>query len=145
MADSWVKKTIRQLTHSKALESSEMKLGNCAVTPQAVWPTVKSFVKRDGPKAPSAIHGHLGTKCQPTEKANTIADCLENNFTPHDLYDGNHKWWLETSVQALLEVVDDTPLEKVRPCDMQTLKSELLGVWTLYIVRYTLNLPFLDI
>jgi hypothetical protein len=65
---------------------------DCAVTHQAVWFTVKYFIKRDGPKAPPAIHGRLGIKYDPIEKANTIADCLGNQFTQHDLYDENHKW-----------------------------------------------------
>jgi hypothetical protein len=38
-----------------------------------------------------------------------IADCLENQFTPHDLCDDNHKWWVEARVQALLKAVDNNP------------------------------------
>jgi hypothetical protein len=45
------------------------------------------------------------------------ADCLENQFTSHDLCDENHERRVETRVQALLASVDDTALEKVRPCD----------------------------
>jgi hypothetical protein len=32
---------------------------------------------------------------------------------------------VEADVQALLEAVDDTPLEKVRPCDIQKLIKSL--------------------
>jgi hypothetical protein len=39
--------------------------------------------------------------------------------------DENHKQWVEARVQALLEAADDTPLEKVRPCDMQKLVKSL--------------------
>jgi hypothetical protein len=63
---------------------------------------MKSAVKRDGPKAPTAVYGHLGFK------ANTIACYLEIS----DLWYGNHKRGLEARVQALLEAVADTPLEK---------------------------------
>jgi hypothetical protein len=35
------------------------------------------------------IHGILGLKFHSVEKANTIADSLEN--IPHDLYDENHE------------------------------------------------------
>jgi hypothetical protein len=48
------------MTHRKALERRETKLGNCEVTPQALWPIAKSLRKRDGPKSPTAIHGPLG-------------------------------------------------------------------------------------
>jgi hypothetical protein len=32
----------------KAFERWETKVGNCDVTPQAVWPIASSFLKRDG-------------------------------------------------------------------------------------------------
>jgi hypothetical protein len=35
-------------------------VGNCEVTPQALCPIAKSLMKRDGPKAPTALHGPLG-------------------------------------------------------------------------------------
>jgi len=78
-------------------------------------------MKRDGPKAPSTIHGLSGLRFLPTEEANAIADCLENRFTPHDLCDERHEERVETCVQALLEVEDDTVTERVRPCDKQKL------------------------
>jgi hypothetical protein len=34
-------------------------------------------MKRDEPKAPTAVHGPSGITYQPNEKANVIADCLE--------------------------------------------------------------------
>jgi hypothetical protein len=60
----------------------EKKTGNCEVMPQAVWPTAKSPMKRDGPEAPTAIHGPSGLKYHPFEKANTIADFLEIQSHP---------------------------------------------------------------
>jgi hypothetical protein len=48
----------------------------------------------------------------PLEKANAIADCLENQFAPHDLCDYNHERRVEARVQALLETVDNSPPEK---------------------------------
>jgi hypothetical protein len=39
------------MTGRKALEWWETKVGNCEVTPQALWPTAKSLMKRDGTKA----------------------------------------------------------------------------------------------
>jgi hypothetical protein len=67
------------------------KIGNCEVTPQSIWPIAKSLLKRDEPRAPTAIHCLLGLKFLSLEKANAIADCLENQFTPHDLCDENHE------------------------------------------------------
>jgi hypothetical protein len=53
-----------------------------------------------------AIHDPLGLNFNPLENAEAIADCLENQFTPHDLCDENHKGQLKTGVLALLEDVD---------------------------------------
>jgi hypothetical protein len=82
-------------------------------------------MKRDGPKAPTAIHGPLGITCQLNEKANVIADFLENQFTSHDLCDENHEWQVETTVEALLASVGGTPLGKVRLCDIHNLANSL--------------------
>jgi hypothetical protein len=89
-AVNWVSKTIRSMTRKKALERWYTVLANAEVTPQAIWPIVKSLANRDGPRAPNTIHGPLGLKFHPQE-ANAIADCLENQFTPHDLCDENHE------------------------------------------------------
>jgi hypothetical protein len=42
----------------------------------------------------------------PMDKANAIADCLENHFTPHDLRDEDHEWLVEARGQALVEAAD---------------------------------------
>jgi hypothetical protein len=68
--------------------------------------------KRDQPRSLIAFHGPLGLNCQPLEKANTIANCLKNQFRPHDLRDENHKRWAKARVQALLGTADSTSLEK---------------------------------
>jgi hypothetical protein len=52
-------------------------------------------------------------------KANAIAECLEIQFTPHDLCDENHERRVEARVQALLEAADSAlPTEKIRPCGL---------------------------
>jgi hypothetical protein len=48
----------------------------------------------------------------PLEKAIAIADCLENQFTLHDLCDENHKRQVEATVRTLLEPVDNNSLRK---------------------------------
>jgi len=53
------------------------------------------------------------------EKANAIADCLENRFTPRDLYDERHEERVEACVQALPDAEDNTATESVRPCEVQ--------------------------
>jgi hypothetical protein len=85
------------MTRRKALERWETRIGNCEVTPQGIWPIAKSLMKRDGPKAPTAVHGLLGLKYHPLENANAITDCLENQFRPNNLCDQNHEggWKLE--------------------------------------------------
>jgi hypothetical protein len=54
-----------------------------------------------------------------------IVDCLENQFTSHDECDENHERRVETRVKALLASVNDTPLGKVRPCDIHTFANSL--------------------
>jgi hypothetical protein len=78
-------------------------------------------MKRDGSKVPTAIHGPFSLTFHLFEKTNATADCLENQFTLHDLCNKNHKWWVEARVQALLEAVDYNipPPERIRPCDLQ--------------------------
>jgi hypothetical protein len=124
-AVTWVTKSIRQMTRKKELEWWETKISNNEVTPQAIWPIAKSLLKRDGQRAPTAIHGPSGLKFHPSEKANTIADSLENQSTHRDLCDENHERRVETRVQTLLEAVDSKPPERIRPCNLQQLISSL--------------------
>jgi hypothetical protein len=70
-------------------------------------------MKRDGPKAPTAVHGPLGITYHPNRKADMIVDCLGNRFTSHEPCDENHEQQVETGIQALLASVDNTPLGKV--------------------------------
>jgi hypothetical protein len=97
--------------------------GTGEVTSQDLWPIAKSFIKRDGPKAPTAVHGPVGITYTyyPNEKANTIANSLENQFTSHDLCDGNHERQVQTRVQALLPSVVDTRLRNAGSCDIHKL------------------------
>jgi hypothetical protein len=78
-------KSIRCTSQKKALEQCETTLANTEATPQAIWPIAKSLTYRDGPKAPTAIHAPSGITFHLLEKTNAIADCLEKQFTPHDL------------------------------------------------------------
>jgi hypothetical protein len=103
------------MTRRKAHERWETEVGNCEVTPQALWSIAKSLMKKDGPKAPTAIHGPLGITDHPNEKAKAIADYLENQFTSHDPCDGNNEGQVATTVQALLASVDNIPWGKVKP------------------------------
>jgi hypothetical protein len=72
----------------------------------------KSLTHRDGPRAPTAIHGLLGLQYHEVDKANAIADCLENQFTPHELWEENHERRVEVRIQALLEAIDSDPLKE---------------------------------
>jgi hypothetical protein len=99
------------MTRKKALEQWETKLCNAEVTPHAIWPIAKSLLRRNVPRAPTAIHGASGIKFIPLEKAIAIAECLEIQFTPHELCHKNHEWQEEDKVQALPETVDKKPLK----------------------------------
>jgi hypothetical protein len=82
-------------------------------------------MERDGPQAPTAVHGPLGITYHLNEKANVIADCLDDQFTSHNLCDKNYERQVETRVQAPLASVDCTPLGKVTPCDIHKLTNSL--------------------
>jgi hypothetical protein len=113
------------MTRKKALERWETRIANCEATPQALLPIAKSLLKRDGPKAPTAIHGSSGLKFHPLDKVNAIADYLENLFTLHDLCDEKPERRVEARVQALLETVDNSSPERVRPCELQKIIKTL--------------------
>jgi hypothetical protein len=99
-------------------KSTWKKLTNCEVRPQAVWPIVKSLLKRGGPKAPSAIHGPLGAIIYPINKANIIADCIGNPFRAHDLCDCHHRGHVEAQVEVPMTTVDEDIPVIFRPCDV---------------------------
>jgi hypothetical protein len=113
------------MARTKALERWETKISNAEITPQAIWPIAKLILKRDGPRAPTVIHGASGLKFHPSEKGNAIADCLEIKFMPRDLCDDNHEQRVETRVQALHETVDNNPPQRIRPCDLKRLINSL--------------------
>jgi hypothetical protein len=94
-AVNWVTKTIRRITLKRALQRGKTKIENCEVTPQAIWPNAKSLTKRGEPKETTAIHGPLGPVFHPNEKANVIANYLENLITRHKVCDTNHESWVE--------------------------------------------------
>jgi hypothetical protein len=55
-----------------------------------MWSVENPFMKREGTKSPTVLHGPIGITYHPKGKPNAIADCLENQFTSHDLGDENH-------------------------------------------------------
>jgi hypothetical protein len=112
-AVNWVSKSIRRMTRKKALERRETTLATTELTRQAIWPIAKSLINRGGPRAPTDIHGLLGLKYRPVDKAKATADCLEKQFTSHDLCKENHEWQVEDRVQALLEGADSDSLERI--------------------------------
>jgi hypothetical protein len=78
----------------------------------------KILTKRGGTKAQSAICGPLGPLFYEVDKANTIADSLDNQFTVHDLCDCDYRQQVKATVQALLHTTDEgTPVE-FHPCDI---------------------------
>jgi hypothetical protein len=73
---------------------------------------VKPLANRDGPRAPTVIHGPLGPKFQPVDKAKAIADCLEKQFTPHKLCDENHEQKVEARAKLYSKLNVMTPSKK---------------------------------
>jgi hypothetical protein len=120
-----VTKSVKRMACKKALERWETKIGNTEVTPQAIWLIAKSLLKRDGPRAPTAVNGISGLVFHPPKKAKTITDCLENQFTHHNLCDENHERRVKTGVQTPIEAVNNKPPERIRPCDLQKVINSL--------------------
>jgi hypothetical protein len=75
-------------------------------------------LRREGPKAPTAIHGLSGLKFYAKDKANAIAGCLEKQFTPNELCEENHEERVEAKIQALHESVDDKAPNSIKPSDV---------------------------
>jgi hypothetical protein len=67
------------------------KITNVEVTSQEICPTAESLMNKDGVRTIFAIHCPLGLKFQLLEKANAIAECVEKQFTPHDLCDDKYE------------------------------------------------------
>jgi hypothetical protein len=69
-----------------------------------------SHTKSGGPKSQSIIYDPLGLYFFPIDKANIIADCLENLLTLNDVCDYNQKRQVNAGIYALLATVDDRKL-----------------------------------
>jgi hypothetical protein len=79
------------VTQENGLEKSSWKMGNRVGTLRSHTSShmvhCKIPHKKVGPKATSAIYSPLVLVFYGTNKTNTIADCLENQFRAHDLCD----------------------------------------------------------
>jgi hypothetical protein len=82
-------------------------------------------IPSEGRKAKGTISHpqSYGTQIPLIIKTNVIADCLENQFSPHDLCEEHREQLVVTRIQALFETVDNDPLERVRPCDVQKITN----------------------
>jgi hypothetical protein len=78
------------------------------------------LINRDGLTAAIAIRGRLGLKFNTVDKANAVADCIDNQFTPHDLCDENHERRVKARVQFLLD-----PSERISQYDLLKLINSL--------------------
>jgi hypothetical protein len=68
-----ISETIRRMTSKRALERWEYKITNSEITSQAIWSIVKLLINVDGPRSSKRIK----------------SNCLEKQFTPHDLCEAN--------------------------------------------------------
>jgi hypothetical protein len=64
-------------------------------------------------KGTNCINGPSDIEFHPTGKAKAIADCLGNQFIPHDSREENHEKRMEARLQALLEAVNNSPLREL--------------------------------
>jgi hypothetical protein len=93
-----------------SLGSVSRKCSLCGLFPGYITRTpAESLTRRGGPKAPTAIHSPSGPIFYPIDKANVIANYLENQFTPHELCDLDHERRVRAKVQAVRNTVDEAP------------------------------------
>jgi hypothetical protein len=107
----------RRMARKRALEWWETKIENCEITPHAIRPIAKSLTEW-WTKGTNCNSWFFRPAFYPSEKANVIANCLENLFTLHKLCDTDHERRVEARVQALLTSVEENPSVKFRPCDV---------------------------
>jgi hypothetical protein len=119
MSVNWVTRNIRRMVWKWALERWETKLSNCKVILQAVWPIAESLWKRN------AIHCPLTSVYYSIDKANIIAECLENQFRVHDLRDCDHSHVSKSC--WLLSMKTPLPIN-IRPCDVPK-EIQCLKLW----------------
>ena len=111
------------MTRKKTFELQKTQNIIPEVTPHDIWPNEKFLLKRDGPRASYAIIGSSCPKFHPSERANAIDDCLENQVIPHYLWDDNNERLEEARFHAQLETVDDIPTHKITSCDVQKINK----------------------
>jgi uncharacterized protein YlaI len=99
-------------------------MGNCEVTPQAICPMARAMLNRNAAKVTTAFHGYSDLKFLPYNKANAIAECLENRFTHHYMCDESHERRVENIVQDIIET-ENTATWKKKPCDLKKLIKSL--------------------
>jgi hypothetical protein len=75
----------------------------------------------------------LGLQFHTLDKANTISDCLENQFTPHDSCQENYERRVEARIKSPFEAIDDIP-ERISPYDLQKLIN-----WNVELVEFQMN------
>jgi hypothetical protein len=100
------------------LKGGKQNIRNCEVTPHAIWPLAKSLMKRDRTRTPTAIHGPSVLKVFPQDKANAIADCLENHHMTCVRKTMNGEWRLMSKL--CLKPWTTVPLKKY---DLATYKD----------------------
>lgn len=65
-------------------------------------------------KVSTAIHDPLGFNFNPLQKANAISDCLENSSHPMSCVMKTMISGWRLRVEALFEVTDNNPLERIK-------------------------------
>jgi len=79
----WVTNTVHRMIQGNSIERWETKISHSEVSPRAIRPCTKSFMRRDRPKSPSAIHSPSGLKFLPLEKPTSLPTVLKTN--PHHI------------------------------------------------------------
>jgi hypothetical protein len=111
----------RQLAGPQSLQETDCEKDTCRWGGGGELETVTSHLKLSGllrnplrPEWSKEIKFYswsFGPYVYPTQKDNTIADWLENQFTPHNLCDENHKRCVRTTDKAVLDAVGKSPLK----------------------------------
>lgn len=123
---NWISKTIKSKIRQRSQEHWENCLDECQQDISKMWKLTRSMSKKLSAPPPTVIIGNSGTKYDPVEQANTIADSLEQQFRPHDLVQIARKQEVESLATEKLEAAalnNYYPL--ITPTEIKTLVTKI--------------------
>jgi hypothetical protein len=112
------------MARRKAVKWWKTKVGNCEVTPQAIWHIAKSLTKRDGSKAPNTAHGPLGITSPERESQPNCRLLRKSVYISWPMWQQPWATGVDNSSRSACICIRQ-PLGKIRLCNIQKLVKTL--------------------